>query len=606
MQPWSLEAVYENLNIRDDFHPFPTYQNRETWERLKNDPRLKDSFNAVVAAARDMIGKDIPFARASVYLDFQRSGQRRAYERILGQRSAYLNTFALAECLEGKGEFLDPLMDAIWSFCEESDWCMPAHTEGLADMEKPHIDLGASNRGAEMGEILNVFGDALPEAVQKRIRYEVNRRIIEPYLTRDFSWMKRGSNWNAVCNGNVLRAALYLERDRERLAQVVQRAQNGLTFFLAGFGENGGTAEGIGYWNYGFSRYIYAAYLLDRYTEGKLDLFTPPIVKEIAQFPARIEMSVGKYPAFSDGGESNACPVGMMCLLANKLNLPPLRDFAAARMPEKFDPGSLSGLFYGFLIADLPQPDAAAFGWNEFNFLRGVQWMISRNDASNPNSLVLAAKGGRNDEPHNHNDVGNFIVHLHGESLIAELGAPVYDRDFFRDKRYTYLAARSYGHSLPVVNGFEQRAGDFSAKNVKAEHTPKKDTLQSDIVNAYPEEANLQSLIRQVSLVRGGQGKIELIDTASFRVVPQSYESALITFGNVDLPQPGIVRIQGEKAGLQIEYDSQCWNVDVEELSSAEAHLRVADRYPVVRRIAVRCKEPKMEITLKVTVVPLE
>jgi len=275
-------------------------------------------------------------------------------------------------------------------------------------------------------------------------------------------------------------------------------------------------------------------------------------------------------------------------------------------MPEKFDPGSLSGLFYGFLIADLPQPDAAAVGWNEFNFLRGVQWMISRNDASNPNSLVLAAKGGRNDEPHNHNDVGNFIVHLHGESLIAELGAPVYDRDFFRDKRYTYLAARSYGHSLPVVNGFEQRAGDFSAKNVKAEHTPKKDTLQSDIVNAYPEEANLQSLIRQVSLVRGGQGKIELIDTASFRVVPQSYESALITFGNVDLPQPGIVRIQGEKAGLQIEYDSQCWNVDVEELSSAEAHLRVADRYPVVRRIAVRCKEPKMEITLKVTVVPLE
>lgn len=607
MQPWAYETVFEILAIRDDFHPIPTYQDREAWERMINEPALKDALDGVVKAAHELAGQDPPRLRASLYLDFQRTGQRRSYESAMGRQSEFVNTFALAECLEGKGEFLDPLMDALWTVCEMSDWCMPAHTKGLPDMEMPHIDLGASQIGVTLGEVTNVFGDALPEPVRKRIDYEMNRRIFEPYLMRDFNWVTGKSNWNAVCNGNLLRAALYFVHDRERLAKIVHKAQNGLVNYLQGFGRDGGTAEGIGYWNYGFSRYVYAALLLNQYTDKKLNLLEPPIVKEIAQFPSRIEMSMGKYPTFSDSGESNSCPVAMMSFLSDELGLPQLRSYAAARLPETKDVGSLPGLFYGYLIAELPQPKPGSYGWEPYHFLRGVEWMIARVDSSDPASLVLVAKGGRNDEPHNHNDVGNFIVHCCGESLIVDMGAPVYERDFFRsDKRYSFLSARSLGHSVPLVNGLEQRVGSFAAKSVNATHTPGRDTLRSDIAEAYPPEAGLNSLVREISLVRQGKGQIELIDRASFKDVPTKYESALMTFGRVDTGQPGIVTIQGENAGLRIEYDANAWKVAVTDYSSAEAKLRVVEKYPTIRRIAFQCLQPAKEIELAVRILPVE
>lgn len=606
MQPWTYEAVFETLAIRDNFHPIPAYQDREAWERLKNDPQLKGALDGSAQRARELAGQDIPRLRASLYLDFQRTGQRRPYEIVLGKQSDFLNAFALAECLEGKGEFLDPLMDALWSVCEMSDWCMPAHTKGLPDMEKPHIDLSASQIGVTLGEVANVFGDALPEPVRKRIDYEMNRRIFEPYLTRDFSWETGRNNWNAVCNGNMIRAALYFIHDRERLAKVIHKAQNGMVHYLEGFDRDGGTAEGISYWNYGFSRYAYAALLLNQYTDKKLNLLEPPIVKEIAQFPARIEMSMGKYPTFSDSSESTSCPTGLMCYLSDELELPKLRSFAAARMPETPDAGSLAGLLYGVLIAQLPTRDASAFGWEEYHFLRGVEWMISRVNARDPGSLVLVAKGGRNDEAHNHNDVGNFIVHLNGESLLVDMGAPIYDRDFFRsDKRYSYLSARSLGHSVPFVNGQEQCVGHFAAKDVKPSHTPKRDSLRSDIADAYPPEVGLNSLIREISLIRKGKGRIELNDRVTFKEIPKSYESALMTFCSVDTRHPGIVTIQGEKAGLRIEYNAKAWEVQVTDYSSEEAKLRVAEKYPTLRRIAFRCVNPAKEIRFAIEISPL-
>ncbi len=231
--------------------------------------------------------------------------------------------------------------------------------------------------------------------------------------------------------------------------------------------------------------------------------------------------------------------------------------------------------------------------------------MISSVDAKDPNTLLGAATGGRNDEPHNHNDVGNCIVHSNGESLIVDMGAPVYERDFFQsDKRYSYFTARSLGHSVPFVNGFEQRPGPFGAKNVQSTHTAERDSLISDIADAYPQEAGLQSLIRHVSLFRESGGRVEIGDHAIFRESPRSYESALLTFGNVETPQPGQLRIQGEKASLSIEYDASLWEIAVEEKSSKEVLLRVAEKYPVIRRIAFRCIKPAMEIDWKIVVLP--
>ncbi len=604
MTPWVEEDVLTVLKKCDEFAPYPRYQARSEWEKFKQNARFAVSLSSAADRARELMKRPRPALPASLYLDFQRTGRRTPFERILSRRSVYLHSFALAECVEGKGEFLDPIFDEVWAYCEESDWCLPAHTDGLVDMENPYIDLRASAVAVELALIDYVYGDALLPSIRKRIRYELERRIFVPYLARDdFFWLHRTHNWNAVCNGNILRAALFIIDDPNRLAKIVTKAQNAMCNYLIGFGSDGGTAEGLGYWNYGFSNYVNAAYLLNQYTNKRLNLFEPPIVKEIALFPPRVELSPDKYPSFSDGGENHRFSPALLCTLADSLDLPELRAFASNQMDRIGQESSLAGLFHStrFPLPErqMPCPKKA------FDYLSGVQWMISRNDPNNPYGLVIAAKGGSNDEPHNHNDVGNFIVHFQGESLIVDLGAPVYDRGFFSGKRYSYLAARSLGHSVPLINGLEQRPGGEARAVAKANHTESCDTLRSDITTAYPPEAGLTRLERVVQLYRDGKdGWVELIDETEFKEKPSSYETALMTYGDVSLKGDNQVYIKGNKGALLVTYDPERFQVDIQEFDTKEAKLRTASMYPTARRIAFQAKSLDQRINIHLEIRP--
>jgi len=593
MKPWKLDDVKQVLEKCGEFKPFPQYSDREFWEKIKTDKRFTASLAGAIERAREYAKQDFPYLPASLYLDFQRTGNRTSCERVLGQRSGFLSAFALAECLEGNGEFLDPLMNALWAFCEESDWCMPAHTDGLIDMENPNIDLRASNTANVLANIDYVFGDALPERVRMRLNYELERRIFGPYLKRDFSWMKGTHNWNAVCNGNVLSAALYKISGKDRLAAIVTKAQNSMNRYLTGFGRDGGTAEGLGYWNYGFGNYAEAAQLLNRYTDKRLNLLAAPIVKEIALLPMRVEMSPGKYPSFSDGGEDNHFSTAMLCYLADELNAPELRNFAAARMEDEIGVGSLLSFFENTQFAPLPETKEE-FKPASYVYLRGVEWVIVRDD----NGLVLAAKGGRNDEPHNHNDIGNIILQYQGETLIPDLGAPVYDRGFFSGQRYKYLAARSLGHSLPLVNGCEQRPGPFAAIT-SAERKDDGAVLRVDMTAAYPPEAGLKSLVRTTTFEN--ETGIDLVDEAQFENEPKSFETAIWTYSSIETIQQGM-KILGDKAILKVDYGNQKLSVDVKEYDMKENNMRNASRHPIARRIAFRLNNPEKEARIHLSI----
>ncbi len=63
-----------------------------------------------------------------------------------------------------------------------------------------------------------------------------------------------------------------------------------------------------------------------------------------------------------------------------------------------------------------------AYNLSRHDWFSGMMWMVARVDPGDPDALVLAAKGGNNQEMHNQNDVGNFIVHINGESIIPDIG----------------------------------------------------------------------------------------------------------------------------------------------------------------------------------------
>jgi hypothetical protein len=210
--------------------------------------------------------------------------------------------------------------------------------------------------------------------------------------------------------------------------------------------------------------------------------------------------------------------------------------------------------------------------------------MISRDRES---GLVLAVKGGHNQELHNQNDVGSLIVHIDGESLITDPGRGKYTRQYFGPERYDYLVNSSRGHSVPVVNGFLQPVGrESAAKVLEHSHGADRDVLALDMTAAYPAKAGLVSLRRDVVLDRE-RHEVRLTDDFAFSGTPAKFESVLITFHDVE-QEPGRVDIRGERNAVRIRYDPDRVSFSLDVVPGVDLDSEIVD----VRRLVFSPIEP--------------
>ncbi len=547
--------------------PFPPASERAAWEEVR-DAMGQEMVAATIAQAEEDAQSEIPSLPATLYLEFVRSGDRAGYETPVARRRAMLANLTLAECLEHKGRFLDPLLNVIWSICEESSWSYPAHQRQLTDMDHPIVDLFASMTGLQLAEMDLLLGPELDPLVGKRIRWEVDRRLTTPYLTRHDHWWlyntqsRRVNNWTAVCNGNVVGAAIYLEPDIARLAELIARAARSLDDYLETFDMDGGSTEGPGYWSYGFGNFVILAHLVEHRTSGEVNFFEGEHIRQISQFPLRTQLSPHFYANFSDCDMHVSFPAALLAFLARRLDLPDLMKLANEQLRPDTSQWrrnvTRNILTWGLrtLFWRVDPKMAERFIPAPHDWFGGMAWMLARYDPSDPNALVLAAKGGHNAEMHNQNDVGNIIVHVDGESVIADVGRGRYTRQYFGPERYEHFVNRSIGHSVPAPNGQEQPPGEQYAATVlehRADATI--DLMKLDMKAAYPPEADLASLKRTVALHREPpRGWVELVDEVEFANRPGALASVLTTFGVAEVGA-GAVALKGQKGALRVTYD---------------------------------------------------
>jgi hypothetical protein len=543
--------------------PFPPAADRSAWAAIK-DAIGPEQVSALIAAAESAAHEPIPPLPATLFLEFFRSGSRQEYETPWFRRRDILADLTLAECLEYEGRFLDPLLNIAWAICEESSWEFPAHHADLPNVEYPVIGLFAALTGTHLAELVLLLGEELHPLVEKRIRYEVDRRILTPFLTRhDFWWLHptpghTTCNWTAVCSGNVIAAALYLERDLARVAEVIARGARSLDDYLATFDSEGGSTEGPSYWGFGFGNYVLAGHLVHQRTNGRVDFFADDLIRKAALFPLRTLLSPNRFTNFSDCEPDMMLPVPLLVFLAQHYqidNLMRLANIQHAVTPHRNHSPLLWKLRELFWRPDqaFHQPVIPA----QHDWYPEMQWMIARFDPTDPNALVLAVKGGHNDEMHNQNDVGNFIVHVNQTSMIADIGRGRYTRKYFMGEfRYDFLVNSSLGHSLPVPNGCAQLPGEeYAAQVLDHEADDMLDRLVLELKNAYPPAANLASLKRTVTLHRAAPpGWIELVDEVAFDSDPGTFESVLTTFGQVEIGSDA-VRIEENDTVLMVRYD---------------------------------------------------
>ncbi len=508
------------------------------WTEAFSRPLLAPLRDQLVRRALDELDSPAPVLDDALYRDFAATGVRLRFEKRYFERRRRLARFALASLV--LGDSAPPALhaafqDAMAAILDEPSWALPAHVKDASGRDPRLIDLFVAQTCDLLAELLCVFKAQLPLGFRGRLLARLRTEVFPAFIEGDFFWRSITNNWNAVCHQGVLGAALALEDDVSILVPLLLRAREGLPRFLEGFGPDGACSEGPAYWDFGFGAFTRLDEQLETRSAGALSLFADaPLMRLIAGYAPALSLAGGRVVNFSDCASETLLRPYTLARLAHALAHPACRDQALANYAriraEGFDfddqRTDLAGLLRLFLHAPamlsevLPTAPDAAFP--------SLGLWVARGRDSSGHLWEIAAKAGHNDEHHNHNDIGSFIVSLDGTPLVTEIGRPEYTRDFFSPRRYEFLAARSLGHSLPVVNGHEQAAGRaHEGRLLRAETDMPCVTFEADLAPAYPPAADLASLLRRLVLDKAA-GSITWTDEIELRS-PGTIESALIT-----------------------------------------------------------------------------
>ncbi|NEB75546.1 heparinase, partial [Streptomyces sp. SID14478] len=250
----------------------------------------------------------------------------------------------------------------------------------------------------------------------------------------------------------------------------------------------------------------------------------------------------------------------------------------------------------------------ARFPLPQRHWLPDTQVLVTRAAAGSERGLLLAAKGGHNDESHNHNDVGTCIVAVDARPLLIDVGVGTYRKETFGPERYGIWSMTSAYHNVPVVNGLGQPPGAaFRATDVIHRHHPDGDELTCDIAAAYPPEAGLTRWQRTFRLVRGtdDEERVEIGEAWSCCAAPDALALHLLVAGAVVLPGGGgrAVVAPPTGRGLSMHWDAEAFTASVEEIPLTDrAFTRVWG--PAVHRLVLTARAPAAEGGHTLTVRP--
>jgi hypothetical protein len=563
------ESEYaEMLLSSDKWHPHPNRSDRHAWEALPKETR-----DGIIQRGEEHRGFEWPTLPATTFLQFARDGNRSNYEAVSFGRRFKLNDLVMAECVEGKGRFLDDIVDGVWAICEESYWGVPAHLNlqkagsGLPDTGERTVDLFVAETFNLLAWTYYLIGEAFDDVsplIRPRIALEIDQRGLTPLEEReDFGWMgfgldrptssgkpstRRVNNWNPWIVSNWLSALLLVEKDPDRRSSCFYKALTTVDHFIDPYPADGGCDEGPGYWGRAGASLFDCLELILSVTDGKINVYDDPKIQNIGQYVYRAQVSGDYFLNFADAraivshspslihgygrriNDPDMMALGAWFASRSKKAVNGLGDTIGRRLPALF---SLDELAKTDPREPLPR-DA---------WLDEIEVMAARDKGGSSDGLYVAVKGGNNEESHNHNDIGNFVVYVDGNPLIIDAGVETYTKKTFGPQRYEIWTMVSPYHTLlPTVDGAEQQPGpEFKAVDVSYACNEIEAAISLDIAAAYDESAGIEKWHREAKLVRGSHIAI----TDSYRLEKDASEisASFLTPCNVDISESGTIRL---------------------------------------------------------------
>jgi len=596
---FTAELLAKSLIAASDWHPYPRASEREAWQQVH-----KEVADKAVARAEKINGTTWEVLPATVFLEYKRTGNRSHFEHYFFTRRTRLLDLVLGECVEGKGRFLDEIVNGIWLECEETFWGLPAHLSlqrvhpgsGLPDVQEPIVDLFAADAGAVMSWIHYLLGDQLNQVnpmITSRIRFEVKRRILDPAFERDdFLWMFKEyknekhhlNNWTPWIDSNWLTANLLLEPDTNRRKAAILKICRSVDQYLEDYSPDACCQEGPGYWNVSPGSYFDCCTLLTSATGGAGNPLTNPFVRKMFRYIADVHINGPWFVDYGDAPPKMEESGEFVYLIGTAINDSTLQAYGAFNASAAALRGEAVTDDQGHLGRVLPcvLVSAKAIAGEKRDALVRDSWypdlglMTARIKEETTDGFYLAMQAAPNQRPHGHNDSGSFIVFHDGNPIFVDIGPEAYTA-----ARYKFSVQSAY-HNLPTVGGVMQnnKSPNYRASDLHYSTDDSRASVSMNLATAYPEEAGIRNWTRTLALDRSAnrihlnedfrlhkkvpvqlsfmtpcvptqdsKGHVVLTPTgASARSVSLTYDSALITptIEKIDLTDDWLVERWGK------------------------------------------------------------
>ena len=379
-----------------------------------------------------------------------------------------MQTLGLVWLLTGETRYRERAKKELFSVCDFPDW------RGDKFLVTAETAFGAA-----------IGYDWLYHSLTEREREEIARAIVEKAIEPGLAqfampskpyWTRTALNWNLVCNGGLMIAALSVLEADPRAAHLFGLCRASIPIGFGEYSPDGGWAEGPGYWHYATQ---YAIYLLDSLatTLGTdLGLDASAGLSGTGLFRLHAAGPSGKLFNFADSDEEHSGGYWLFWL-AKRYHHP--RDAWIERQQRKIHPIDL--LWFD-------EDERAPFRLPTAKRFRSTDVVMLRGDWHDSKTTYLGIKAGANDAcEHAHYDLGSFVLDALGVRWAMDLGPDDYDlAGYFEPQaRSQYYRTSTIGHNTIVIDGRCQPA-TAHARIAGIDLTAALPSVVIDLATAYP------------------------------------------------------------------------------------------------------------------------
>lgn len=516
-----LLADYYNLKeipvrMGEEIDCYPKASDRKGWSRV--DDKLKET---IIKKAEGYLDYEFRALLMTDYLKFHTENTRNPYMDPYEERRDVLRTLAIAECIEYKGRFLGGVINALNCICEEISWVSPAHnwvnqrcgdeTYIFPPKNGDMIDLSSSATGCDLAWVYYLLKselDSVSPIICNNLAATLNEKIIIPYINnRKMWWRSITNNWNVSVNmGCMITASLILD-DEVTLKTVLEEAIRSMDVFLSGIRADGFCDEGAGYWHSNV-RIVKNLEWLSYMTYGHVDCSDLDSLKKLTHFIVDMYVGNNVLNTFSDSHLTYAGG-GIAEYISGKYFSDESTCIIGARLGINGYAGfALDDDLYAMFKLTNVKNETKELLKKQIEFDYSNVYPVSQaaffRENRDESGIYFVITGGKNNQSHNHNDIGNFVIFNDTKPVVIDAGIGDYIQKAFTAERYSIPFMNSKYHNVPYIGGIEQCGFcDCSARDAEFAD----DMASMDIADAYRDD----SILKWVRSVQFDRASNELL-----------------------------------------------------------------------------------------------